>query len=183
MLKPRTAEELLVFCRRKLGLEFPSDPPAFPRSKAGGTGKDNGGAGEIRSTSSTRRGSRSRNGPEARSARKEGSGSSNSVRRVRPRADDSTIAVDVARAVLAWGQPFRNVETGWTAAAAGQSYSVLSPLPRPLPRVSTLVLCSTREVQRGEPNPLLRPGTVGPPLAVDVTVQDVRWLKDLWDTK
>jgi len=115
LLKPRTAEELLVFCRRHLGLEFPPDPPASPRSKTGDAGKGGGDAGEIRGASSNPPRSRNRNGPEVRSVRKEGSGSRKSVRRVRSLADDSTIAVDVARAVLAWGEPFRSApRSRWT---------------------------------------------------------------------
>lgn len=182
LLKPRTPEELLVFCRRNLGLKFPADALTSPGEQLGNADKGKRGT-EKTSPADNTLGGDSSSRPQTPSAGREGSGSSssNAAPRVRPQIGDSTIAVDVARAVLAWGQPFRNVETAWRAAAAGQSYSVVPPLPRPLPRVSTFVLCSTREVLKGEPSPFLRPGTVGAPLAADVTVEDVRWLKDMWD--
>lgn len=192
--KPRTSQELLIFCRRKLGLEFPADPdpPTPPGEQLGDAGKGKGnGEGNNGKTSpgNSALGCSSSSSPRALRASRDGGGSisisisrSSSARKGRPRICDSTIAVDVARAVLAWGKPFRNVETAWRAASVGQSYSVVPPMPRPLPRVTTFVLCSAREVLKGEPSPFLRPGTVGTPLAVDVTVEDVRWLKDLWDT-
>lgn len=91
--------------------------------------------------------------------------------------------MDLARAILAWGKPFRNVETEWRAAAVGQGYSLASPLPRGVPQMqSAIVLCSSREVLKGEPSPFLQPGEVGAPLATDVTVEDLRCLKDQWDS-
>ncbi|CAM9722401.1 unnamed protein product [Ectocarpus sp. 8 AP-2014] len=188
LLKPRTPDELLVFCRRTLGLEFPADPPARRLEND----DDDDGGGDTKRTPST--GSRNNGGGGPRSSKswsasgKRGGGggggsSSGGDGRVRPRMEDATIMVDIARAVLAWGKPFRNVETAWRPAAVGQGYSVMtSRLPVPLPRVSAPVLCSAREVLKGEPSPFLRPGAVGPPLAVDVSVEDVRWLKDEWDS-
>lgn len=190
LLKPRTSDELLTFCRRNLGLDFPADPdpPTPPGEQPGdadkgkGTGTGKGKTDKV-SPANSAVGGGSSSSPRAPSASRAGgsSSSSSAARRGRPRIGDSTIAVDVARAVLAWGKPFRRVETAWRAAAAGQSYSVVPPMPRPPPRVATFVLCSAREVLKGEPSPLLRPGAVGAPLAVDVSVEDVRWLQDMWD--
>lgn len=183
LLKPRTQEELLTFCRRNLGLEFPADPPPLSGEQLGGADQGKGNADNSFTANSARGGGGVSSGPRAPSAGVEGGSSSSSGRRRRrPRIGDSTIAVDVARAVLAWGKPFRNVETAWSAATAGQSYSVVPPMPSPSPGVRTFVLCSALEVLKGEPSPFLRSGTVGAPLAVDVTVEDVRWLKDVWDT-
>ena len=95
--------------------------------------------------------------------------------------DRPAVASDLARAVLAWGPPIREINTTWTAAAVGQGYAVASRFSRPLPRVATLVLCSAPDVLKGKPNPLLGPGTFGEPFSADVTVEDVRWLKDQWD--
>ncbi|CBN78291.1 expressed unknown protein [Ectocarpus siliculosus] len=186
LLKPRTPDELLVFCRRTLGLEFPADDPPVRRLK----NDDDDGGGDTKRTPST--GSRNTAGGGLRSSKSwsacsrgggGGGSSSSGDGRARPRVEDATIMVDIARAVLAWGKPFRNVETAWRPAAVGQGYSVMtSRLPGPLPRVSAPVLCSAREVLKGEPSPFLRPGSVGPPLAVDVSVEDVRWLKDEWDS-
>ncbi|CAB1119595.1 unnamed protein product [Ectocarpus sp. CCAP 1310/34] len=187
LLKPRTPDELLVFCRRTLGLEFLADPPARRLQN-----DDDDDGGDTQRTPST--GSRNTGGGGPRSSKswsarsKDGGGgggssSSGGDGRVRPRMEDPTIMVDIARAVLAWGKPFRNVETAWRPAAVGQGYSFMtSRLPEPTPRVSSPVLCSAREVLKGEPSPFLRPGAVGPPLAVDVSVEDVRWLKDEWDS-
>lgn len=220
LLKPRTPEELLTFCRRTLGLEFPSDSPAAAaappvgnppentetdKEEEGGTervtpprtrgnlGGDSTSRGSTSSSAADNNKGKTSDSNSSRSGSRS-SGSSSAARnttRQRRIIDEAAVAVDVARAVLAWGKPFRNIETAWRAAAAGQSYSVAAAAaaapsllpPRSLPpRVSTLVLCSARKVLKGEPSPFLRPGTVGPPLAVDVTVEDVRWLKDEWDT-
>lgn len=196
LLKPRTPEELLTFCRRTLGLEFPSDSPDAADllgKQPEDTGYDKVEDGTERITPPTNSNlggdRRSRGSTSSSTVYNKDNSSINSrgssTRNKRPRGiDDAAVAVDVARAVLAWGKPFRKIETVWRAAAVGQSYSVVSPLPSvpPPPIVSTLVLCSAREVLKGEPCPFLRPGTVGPPLAVDVTVEDVRLLKDEWDT-
>eukprot|EP00752_Nemacystus_decipiens_P005628 g5093.t1 len=192
LLKPRTSEELLMFCRRRLRLEFPADPdpPQTPGAQLGGVDRRTGKAKTVEmSTAKSTAGSGNSGSSWAPGAAREGgsgsrsrSSSSSVARRGRPWIGDATIAVDVARAVLAWGKPFRNVETPWRAAAAGQSYTVVPPVATPPPRVATFVLCSAREVLKGEPSPFLRPGTIGAPLAVDVTVEDVRWLKDTWET-
>ncbi|CAM9941018.1 unnamed protein product [Ectocarpus fasciculatus] len=50
LLKPRTPDELLVFCRRTLGLEFPADPPA---RRLENDDDDDGGGGGTRRTPST----------------------------------------------------------------------------------------------------------------------------------
>ncbi|CAM9128356.1 unnamed protein product [Scytosiphon promiscuus] len=188
LLQPRTPEELLVFCRRTLGLKFPADPsPDPPRnsnSKPGVLVRETNPR-QKTSTNDNGRGDGGRNSPPPPGTGSKTSSSASSTARlpgVRPRMDDSKIAVDVARAVLAWGRPFRNVETEWRAAAVGQGYALASPLPRALPTQSTVVLCSAREVLKEEPSPFLRPGVVGAPLATDVTVEDVRWLKDQWDS-
>lgn len=91
------------------------------------------------------------------------------------------IASDISRAVLAWGAPFREIETVWKPAAIAQGYQVADPFPEPRPCIRAMVLCSTRNLLRGKPSPLLGPATFGEPLSNDVTIEDVRWLKDQWD--
>lgn len=95
--------------------------------------------------------------------------------------DESAVAAAIVRVVLAWGSPFRTIETGWRPAAACAGYAIISRFPKPLPRVPTTVLCSARNILRGKPSPLLGPGTFGEPFAGDVTVEDVKWLKGQWD--
>lgn len=181
MLKPRTAEELLFFCRETLRLEFPVDPINI----------DGGGSSSTTPTpESTGAGKRriKRNPPGGNHTTPATNNRSEDVA-IRVDDDDLTtvVAADVAEAVLAWGHPFRSIETGWTGAAAGGSYAVASGCcrrPGEVPRVSTtVVLCSSASgfFLKGTPNPLLRPGKFGRPFASDVSVQDIKWLKDQWD--
>lgn len=160
LLQPRTQEELLVFCRKKLGLQLPADlavttldtdAPSPPQSHiVRKTGAD----GAVVGSSS-----------------------------VADRLDNSAVATELARTVLAWGRPFRSVETTWRSSALGQGYAVISRFPRPVPNVPIVVLCSSDNMLRGKVSPLLGPGTVGEPFAADVTVESIKWLKDQWDAK
>lgn len=159
MLKPRTPEELLIFCRETLRLDFPVDPIH------GGNPPESTGA-------------------EKRLRKRKPPGGVHDETRSHsedvPRVDDSTVAADVAEAVLAWGRPFRSIETGWRAAAAGGSYAVASRCHPEVPHVPTLLLCSAGGFLKGKPNPMLRPRNFGQPFASDVGVQDIKWLKDQW---
>ena len=208
LLKPRTPDELLAFCRRNLGLRFPTDPSPDHTDVTGGAekrqscrntfnldhaarasgsggggigaGADSGGAGGGR-VSGTSGGGSSGGGSGGGGGGVSNSSSSGSLARTKKLVDRLAVASDLARAVLAWGPPFREIRTAWRAAAAGQSYAVASQFSRPLPRVTTLVLCSAPDVLKGTPTPLLRPGTFGEPFSTDVTVEDVRWLQDQWE--
>lgn len=95
---------------------------------------------------------------------------------------DDTLAADmVSREILSWGSPFRTIETDWRLAASPGSYAIAFGETRcPAPRAHCRLLCSAREMSKGEPPTLVAPGLMGAPFAVDFSAVDVRWLKDQW---
>lgn len=95
--------------------------------------------------------------------------------------DDASTADEVSRAVLSWGAPFRKIETEWKGAASPGAFAVASGSIRPPePRPDGVVLCSSTNLLRGDPSPVLAPGILGAPFAADFFADDVRWLKSQW---
>lgn len=100
--------------------------------------------------------------------------------RTKPEVDDSAIATDLASTIISWGPPFRKIEATWKTTIAPSGYSVVSNFGKPPPRVPLVLLCSDSGVLKGKPSPLLGPGVSGKPYSADVSMEDVKWLRDRW---
>lgn len=144
---------MLAFCRRHLGLEFPEDPVTSDAAGEDGLGYTTGA--------------------------KEGGETVGDVG-TKPEVDNSVIATDIANTINSWGPPFRKIEATWKTTISPSGYSVVSNFGNTPPRVPLVLLCSDNGVLKGKPSPLLGPGVSGKPYSADVTMEDVKWLRDRW---